>query len=98
MRPRLCLLLLAVPAASAFGQTRHPEIVPRGWLDRRDPVAVDPAHYRLDFENEHVRAIRLALRANEARREPLVPWRYALHLQLGRAPHGNALHRGEGRE
>jgi hypothetical protein len=33
---------------------------------RRDPLKIDPKHYHLDFENEHVRAIRLTLKADEA--------------------------------
>jgi hypothetical protein len=67
------LLLFATLALSAYGQTRFPpekrfppDIVPPGWLARRDPLTIDAQHYRLDFENEHVRAIRLTLKADEA--------------------------------
>jgi hypothetical protein len=61
------LLLLAVLSLGASAQQGfHPEIVPRGWLARRDPVQLDPIHYRLDFENQNVRAIRLTLKAGEA--------------------------------
>ena len=67
------LLLFATLALSAYGQTRFPpekrfppDIVPPGWLARRDPLTIDAQHYRLDYENEHVRAIRLTLKADEA--------------------------------
>src|ERR1022692_958418 len=67
VRSGMRLLLLAVLALGAYGQKRFPpDIVPQGWLDRRDPLAIDPTHYHLNFENAHVRAIRLTLKANEA--------------------------------
>jgi len=57
----------------AYGQrgfqpgTRFPpDIVPPEVFARRDPLTIDPKHYHLDFENEHVRAIRLTLKADEA--------------------------------
>ena len=31
----------------------------------QDPVAVDSAHYKLEFENEHVRALRITYGPNE---------------------------------
>jgi hypothetical protein len=43
-----------------------PDIVSPEVLARRDPLKLDPKHYRLDFENEHVRALRLTLNADEA--------------------------------
>ncbi len=67
------LLLLAVVAMGAYGQQQFqpglrfpPDIVPPEVFARRDPLQLDPIHYRLDFENEHVRAIRLTLKADEA--------------------------------
>src|SRR5579862_3912464 len=65
MRTLLFLLL----AASAYGQPRPffpPDIVPPETLARRDPLKIDPQHYRLDLENEHVRVIRLTLKADES--------------------------------
>lgn len=67
VRSGMRLLLFAVLALGAYGQKRFPpDIVPQGWLDRRDPLTIDPTHYHLNFENAHVRAIRLTLKANEA--------------------------------
>jgi len=64
------LLLFAVLAAGAFGQQQRPifppDIVPPEVLARRDPLKLDSAHYRLEFENEHVRVLRLTLKADEA--------------------------------
>ncbi|HUE22832.1 MAG TPA: hypothetical protein VMQ86_14195 [Bryobacteraceae bacterium] len=67
------LLLLGLLALGAYGQrgfqpgTRFPpDIVPPEVFARRDPLTIDPKHYHLDFENEHVRAIRLTLKADEA--------------------------------
>jgi len=67
------LLLLGLLALGANGQrgvqpgTRFPpDIVPPEVFARRDPLTIDPKHYHLDFENEHVRAIRLTLKADEA--------------------------------
>jgi hypothetical protein len=67
------LLLFATLAVGAYGQTPFPpqslfppEIVSPEVLARRDPLKIDPKHYRLDYENEHVRAIRLTLKADEA--------------------------------
>lgn len=67
------LLLLAVLAVGAYGQRPFPperlfppEIVSPEALARRDPLKIDANHYRLEYENEHVRAIRLTLKADEA--------------------------------
>jgi hypothetical protein len=67
------LLLLAVLAVGAYGQRPlppeklfPPEIVSPEALARRDPLKIDANHYRLDYENERVRAIRLTLKADEA--------------------------------
>jgi hypothetical protein len=67
------LLLVALVTFSAFGQNPNfprkpqlpPDIVPPETFARRDPLRIDPTHYTLDFENEHVRVIRLALKADE---------------------------------
>jgi hypothetical protein len=60
------LLLFALLALGAYGQTQFPpDIVPPEVFARRDPLQLDPQHYHLDFENEHVRAIRLTLKADE---------------------------------
>ena len=33
--------------------------------DGSDPVAVDPGHYTVEFENEHVRVVRIRYGAGE---------------------------------
>ncbi len=65
------VLLFALLALSAYGQRPFPpqfppDIVSPEALARRDPVKLDPRHFRVDFENERVRAIRLTLKADEA--------------------------------
>ena len=62
------ILLFALLTCGAFGQTPQfpPDIVSPEVLARRDPLKVDANHYRLDFENERVRVIRLTLKADEA--------------------------------
>jgi hypothetical protein len=67
------LLLFVAFALGAYGQRPFPpdrlfppDIVSPEALARRDPLKIDAQHYRLDFENEHVRAIRLTLKAEEA--------------------------------
>jgi len=69
------LLLFALVAFSAFGQRPFPpgtvrpfppDLVAPEALARRDPLRIDARHYRLDSENEHVRVIRLTLKADEA--------------------------------
>ncbi|MGA2133655.1 MAG: hypothetical protein ABSH50_15285 [Bryobacteraceae bacterium] len=63
-------LLLALLALSAYGQRPDfrlpPDIVPADFFARRDPLKIDAKHYTLEFENEHVRTIRLTLKADEA--------------------------------
>ena len=48
-----------------FQQSFPPDIVPPDAFARRDPLRIDPKHYHLDSENEHVRVIRLTLKADE---------------------------------
>src|ERR1035441_9529479 len=67
------LLLFVVFALGAYGQRpcpperlSPPNFVRRKLSPRRDPLKIDSKHYHLDFENEHVRAIRLTLKADEA--------------------------------
>ena len=67
-------LWLAVPAIVSFGQSPNlnqlprsfpPDIVPPEVLEGRDVLRVDPVHYRLEFENAQMRALRLTLKADE---------------------------------
>ena len=66
-------LLIGVFAAPSFSQQSpdrlqaperlflhpqdRPEIVPPEVLADRDPVRVDPQHFKLDFQNERVRVV-----------------------------------------
>ena len=57
----LCAVFLA------YGQKGdRPEIIPPEVLRGKDALAADPKHYRLEFENEHIRVLRLMLKADEA--------------------------------
>jgi hypothetical protein len=68
-------LLIGVFAASLFSQQAPdqrfvqepslPEIVPAGFLADRDPVLVDPEHFRVDLQNEQVRVVHLSMKGNE---------------------------------
>jgi hypothetical protein len=42
-----------------------PDIVPPEVVKGKDALAADPKHYRLEFENEHMRVLRLTLKADE---------------------------------
>ena len=46
----------------------RPEIVPPGFLADRDPVLIDPEHFRVDFQNEQVRVVRLSIKGTERTR------------------------------
>jgi hypothetical protein len=62
---RLAVALCAV--FLAYGQKGdRPEIIPPEVLRGKDALAADPKHYRLDFENDHMRVLRLTLKADEA--------------------------------
>jgi hypothetical protein len=43
-----------------------PDIVPPEVFQSRDALQVDPQHYRLEFENDKIRVLRLTLKTNEA--------------------------------
>jgi hypothetical protein len=45
-----------------------PDIVPPEVLQNRDALQADPQHYRLEFENDRMRVLRLTLRPNEEAR------------------------------
>lgn len=65
------LLLVGFCSTAIAAQVRErlpvfpPDIIPPKVLQRRDPLRFDPRHYRLEFENERVRVLRLTLKANE---------------------------------
>jgi hypothetical protein len=43
-----------------------PEVVPPQVTESVDALRIDPAHYRLELENEQIRVLRLTLKADEA--------------------------------
>ena len=43
----------------------RPEIIPPLVLADRDPVRVDPQHFKLAFQNERVRVVRLTMKGSE---------------------------------
>lgn len=64
------LLLGCVVTAGLFAQVRPPQypppdIIPPEVLKVRDPLQIDPLHYRLEFENEKMRVLRLTLKPSE---------------------------------
>ena len=53
-----------------FGQVRPPQypppdIIPPEVLKTRDALQVDPRHYRIEFENDKMRVLRLTLKSSE---------------------------------
>jgi hypothetical protein len=70
-KPSQSLLLVGFGTAAFVAQVRErlpvfpPDIIPPKVLQRRDPLRFDPRHYRLEFENEKVRVLRLTLKADE---------------------------------
>ena len=63
-RAALFILLSLVLAAQNFPQRRFPG-VPEIVLPPNDILTIDPKHYRLEFENEKVRALRVTLGPDE---------------------------------
>ncbi len=70
-------LLIGVLVARSFSQQASdrfiqppslPEIIPPGFLADRDPVLVDPQHFRVNLQNERVRVVHLTMNAGEATR------------------------------
>ena len=67
---RLVLIICSL-AATLFGQGRTrelfpPDIVPPEVVKGKDALAADPKHYKLEFENDRMRVLRLTLKADEA--------------------------------
>jgi hypothetical protein len=64
----VCSLFLAVAAAqpqrSDFAQSRREATFPPDIFDTR-PVALDPSHFRMVLENDHVKVIRVLLGPRE---------------------------------
>jgi len=61
--------LLLIMIFFAQGRTRElfpPDIVPPEVLKGKDALAADPKHYKLEFENERMRVLRLTLKGDEA--------------------------------
>jgi hypothetical protein len=71
-KPLQTLIFAGLFAACLSAQLRErprvfpPDIVPPDVLESRDALQVDPQHYRLEFENEKMRVLRLTLKTNEA--------------------------------
>jgi len=68
-------LLIGVFAASLFTQQTPerfafphpfpPDIIPPDVFADRDPVRTDPSHFKLDFQNNRVRVLRLTMKGSE---------------------------------
>jgi hypothetical protein len=67
---RLVLMFCSLSAMLlAQGRTRElfpPDIVPPEVVKGKDALIADPKHYKLEFENDRVRVLRLTLKADEA--------------------------------
>jgi hypothetical protein len=68
-KPVPALLLAYLFIVGLLAQVRPqyppPDIIPPEVLKTRDPLQVDTLHYRLDFENEKMRVLRLTLTPSE---------------------------------
>ena len=60
-----CLLTAVLPAQVRPPQYPPPDINSPQMLKTRDVLQVDTLHYRLDFENEKMRVLRLTLKPSE---------------------------------
>jgi hypothetical protein len=60
------LLAFSVVLLAYAQKGDRPEIIPPEVLRGKDALAADPKHYKLEFENEHMRVLRLTLKADEA--------------------------------
>ena len=60
------LLLIMILFAQGRGRELFPpDIVPPEVLKGKDALAADPKHYKLQLENDHMRVLRLTLKADE---------------------------------
>jgi hypothetical protein len=59
------LLLMAILFVQVRSREFPPDIVPPEVLKGKDALEADPKHYRLDLENDHMRVLRLTLKADE---------------------------------
>jgi hypothetical protein len=59
------LLLMAILFAQVRSRDFPPDIVPPEVLKGKDALAADPKHYKLEFENDRMRVLRLTLKADE---------------------------------
>lgn len=75
LKPIQTVILMGVLAAKLFSQAPErfvlpnpfpPDIIPPGVLADRDPVRVDPEHFRVDFQNDRVRVVRLTMKGGES--------------------------------
>ena len=69
-KPVPALLLGCLSIAGLFAQVRPPQypppdIIPPEVLKTRDALQVDTQHYRLEFENDKMRVLRLTLKPSE---------------------------------
>ena len=60
-----CLFIVGLIAQVRPPQYPPPDIIPPEVLKPRDALQVDTQHYRLDFENEKMRVLRLTLKPSE---------------------------------
>jgi hypothetical protein len=60
-----CLFIVGLFAQVRPPQYPPPDIIPPEVLKTRDALQVDTLHYRLDFENEKMRVLRLTLKPSE---------------------------------
>jgi len=59
------LLLIVIFFAQVRSREFPPDIVPPEVLKGKDALAADPKHYKLELENDHMRVLRLTLKADE---------------------------------
>jgi hypothetical protein len=63
------VLLICLLAAMLFAQKNFrefpPDIVPPEVVKAKDALTADPQHYKLEFENDRMRVLRLTLKADE---------------------------------
>jgi hypothetical protein len=60
-----CLFIVGLFAQVRPPQYPPPDIIPLEVLQTRDALQADPQHYRLEFENDKMRVLRLTLKSSE---------------------------------
>jgi len=63
---QLGLMICSLAASLSAQRDFPPDIIPPEVLKIKDALTADPKHYRLEFENDRMRVLRLSLKGGES--------------------------------